>query len=282
VRPVTRRENFPVGSVLIRRDLRGAVLAFYAFARAADDAADDPGLSPSARLARLDAFEAGLDGRPSGAPEGPALLAALRPLGREGAAGHARQLLRAFRRDAVGGDCRSWDDLLAYCEDSANPVGRFLLDLHGEGRAARAPADALCTALQVLNHLQDLRDDHLALDRRYLPLDWLAEEGLGPEALGAARAAPELRRAIARALERTDALLDRAAALPGRLASRRLAGESAAILRLARGLSAALRAGDPLAARIAPSRAAFARAGLAGLVAALRPRRAGAPRGRPA
>lgn len=277
-----RGENFPVGSVLIRRDLRAVVRAFYAFARAADDAADDPRLAPAERLARIETFAAGLDGRPGGAPEGPVLIAALRSLGCEGAARHARQLLRAFRRDALGGDCRSWEDLMAYCEDSANPVGRFLLDLHGEGQEARPPADALCTALQVLNHLQDLREDHLRLGRCYLPLDWLAAEGLGPEALGAAHAAPGLRRAIDRALDRTDALLERAAALPGRLASRRLAGESAAILHLARRLSGALRRGDPLAARIAPSHGDFARAGLAGLVALIRPAWAGVPRGGPA
>lgn len=262
------RENFFVGSPLIRRDLRAAVHAFYRVARAADDTADDPGLAPEEKLARLDAVGRGLSGDPSGAPEARALAA----LGRPEAVRQARALLAAFRRDAGNEACRTWADLLGYCEMSANPVGRFLLDLHGESPAARPAADALCTALQVLNHLQDLREDHLGLGRHYLPLDWLDEAGLTVDALGAERLSPALRACLDRALDRCDRLLDRAGALPGLLASRRLAGEAAAILRLARGLARRLRAADPLAGRVAPSRLDFARAALAGLAAALAPR----------
>jgi squalene synthase HpnC len=265
---VTVRENFPVGSVLIRRDLRAAVHAFYRVARNADDLADDPRLPMAQKLARLDDIEAGLDGDPLGPPEARALAA----LGRPDALHHARRLLRAFRRDAVGEPCRTWADLLAYCEDSANPVGRFLLDLHGESVAGFAFSDALCTALQVLNHLQDLRPDHLWLGRHYLPLDWLEEEGATLDDLGRDRLTPALRRCVDRAFDRCDLLLQAAEPLPRVLASRRLAGESAAILRLARGLSARLRAEDPLTRVVAPSRRDMALAGLAGLATALAPR----------
>jgi len=270
---MTTGENFPVGSLLIRRDLRGVVAVFYRFARGADDVADAPDLSPEEKLRRLDLFEAGLDGRSDGAPEG----LALHRLPDPAPARHARQLLRAFRWDARGGGCETWDDLLAYCEDSANPVGRFLLDLHGEGRRAWGMSDALCTALQVLNHLQDLKDDHLRLGRHYRPARWLAEEGAGYDDLAAPALSPALRRAADRALDRCDALLDDAQGLPGALASRRLAGESATILRLARRLSARLRQGDPLAGRVAPSRLDFARAGLRGLATALAPRPPSSP-----
>ena len=263
---MTQGENFPVGSLLIRRDLRGVVAAFYRFARAADDVADAPDLPPEDKLRRLDLFEAGLDGQPDGAPEGLALSALPDPA----PARHARQLLRAFRWDAGGGSCATWGDLLAYCEDSANPVGRFLLDLHGEGRDGWGMSDALCTALQVLNHLQDLRADHLGLGRHYLPADWLAEEGATHDDLAGPALTPPLRRAVNRALDRCDALLDGARGLPGALASRRMAGEAATILWLARQLSARLRRGDPLAGRVAPSRLDFARAGLLGLGTALR------------
>jgi squalene synthase HpnC len=265
---VSARENFPVGSLLIRRDLRAVVAAFYRVARGSDDVADDPHLPPEEKLLRLDLYEAGLDGDRAGAPEAQALAA----LGLPDPVRHARQLLQAFRRDARNDECHSWGDLLDYCEDSANPVGRFLLDLHGESRTAWPHADALCTALQVLNHLQDLKADHLRLRRHYLPLNWLAEEGLGPEDLACDKMAPGLRRAVDRALDRCDALLDEAEPLPAALRSRRLAGESATILWLARRLSARLRRGDPLAGRIAPTRADFARAGLLGLATALRPR----------
>ena len=259
-------ENFPVGSLLIRRDLRGVVAAFYCFARAADDVADDPALGSEEKLRRLDHFEAGLDGLAGGAPEGLALHGMPEP------ARHARHLLRAFRWDARGGACASWADLLSYCEDSANPVGCFLLDLHGERRGAWEMSDRLCTALQVLNHLQDLKADHLQLQRHYLPAEWLAEEGATFADLAATALSPALRRAVDRTLDRCDELLDGARGLPGALASRRLAGEAATILWLARRLSARLRRGDPLAGRVAPSRLDFARAGLWGLGTVLRVR----------
>ena len=266
---MTARENFPVGSLLIRQDLRDVVAAFYAFARASDDVADAPGLTVAEKLARLDAFEAGLDGDPAGRPEG-RVLAAL-PDPRPGA--HARQLLRAFRADVAGLSCATWGELMDYCEDSANPVGRFLLDLHGESRSAWPSADALCTALQVLNHLQDLQADHLRLARHYLPADWMAEEGVTLSDLEAPALTSALRRVVDRALDRCDVLLDRSAGLSAALSSRRLAGEAATIQWLARQLSVRLRNGDPLAGRVAPSRADFARAGLRGVVRALAPRR---------
>ena len=264
---MTGGENFPVGSFLIRRDLRGVVATFYRFARAADDVADHPGLLPEEKLRRLDAFERGLDGDPAGRPEGLALAALERPE----PARHARRLLRAFHRDAQGEGCETWADLLRYCEDSANPVGRFLLDLHGEARTAWPMADRLCTALQVLNHLQDLKADHLRLGRRYLPAEWLAEEGAGSADLAGPALTPALRRALDRALDRCDGLLDGARGLPAALASRRLAGEAATILWLARRLAARLRQADPLAGRVAPSRLDFARAGARGAWTALRP-----------
>ncbi|WP_210528752.1 squalene/phytoene synthase family protein [Rubellimicrobium arenae] len=270
---MSRGENFPVGSLLIRRNLRGTVHAFYRFARAADDIADSPDLTTRDKLRRLDAFERGLDGHPDGAREGQALAA----LGRPEPARHARQLLAAFRRDAMGQDCATWDDLLAYCADSADPVGRFLLDLHGEDRAVWQLSDRLCTALQVLNHLQDLKADHQGLGRHYLPLDWMADAGATLDDLQAPAITPALRRAVDRALDRCDALLDGAAGLPEALASTRLAGETATILWLARQLAARLRRDDPIAGRVALSRADFVRAGLWGIATMIRPGRSGRP-----
>ena len=267
---MTTRENFPVGSLLIRSDLRQVVAAFYRVARDADDVADDPARSAGDKLQALDRFEAGLGGDSAGAPKALALHALNRPE----AMRHARQLLRAFRRDARNEACATWDDLLAYCEDSANPVGRFLLDLHGERREAWPLSDRLCTALQVLNHLQDLKADHLLMGRHYLPLIWMEEEQVPLTDLEAKAMSPGLRRCMDRALDRCDAMLEGARGLPGALGSRRLAAEAATILWLARRLSARLRRGDPLAGRVAPSRADFARAGAVGLWTALGPRAA--------
>lgn len=241
-------ENFPVASLLISRPLRPHVRAFYAFARAADDVADSPSLSAEEKIRRLDAFEAGLE--PGG--EAPAVS---RTLGQSLAAtgvsdGHAHALLAAFRLDAIKARHGSWDELAAYCSLSAHPVGRYMLDLHGEGPECHAASDALTAALQVLNHLQDLRDDYTRLDRIYLPLDWLAREKVEEQDLGRDRSSPGLRRVIDRALDGCDRWLDQAEPLAGLLASRRLAAEVRVIHALARRLSARLRREDPLAGRV--------------------------------
>ena len=87
---------------------------------------------------------------------------------------HARDLLTAFRMDVIKRRYRDWDDLMNYCRYSAMPVGRFVLDVHGEPRSTWPANDALCAALQIINHLQDCGKDYRDLDRVYLPLDLLA------------------------------------------------------------------------------------------------------------
>ncbi|PKP84187.1 MAG: squalene synthase HpnC [Alphaproteobacteria bacterium HGW-Alphaproteobacteria-2] len=269
-----RDENFPVGSWLIAAPLRLHVANFYTFARAADDVADARGLPAAEKLRLLDRFEAGLDAAADAPDCARRLRESLDACGVSDA--HARDLLAAFRRDAANPRCADWEDLLGYCALSAHPVGRFLLDLHGESPAqapeAYAASDALCAALQVLNHLQDIAPDCHGLDRIYLPQNWLAVERVAEADLVAPSASPGLRRVIDRALDGCDALLVRAAALPGRLRSRRLAAESAAILALARRLAAGLRRGDPLARRVALSRKDFVWAMLCGLVVFAAPR----------
>ena len=263
-------ENFPVASLLVSRRLRPHVARFYAFARGADDIADNPELAPEDKVRRLDRFEEGLDGRP-GVAAATALRASLAATGVPDR--HARDLLAAFRLDATKLRYRDWDDLLGYCELSANPVGRYLMDLHGEDQALWAPSDALCTALQILNHLQDCQADHLRLDRVYLPGDWLAGQGLDVAVLDLPAAPPGLRRVLDLCLDGCDALIATARARPARPRSRRLHAEMALITRLAARLSARLRRQDPLAGRVALSRADFARTGLAGIAALMLRRR---------
>ena len=256
-------ENFPVASRLLPARARGPVMAFYRFARAADDVADDPARGPSEKLALLDAFEAGLDGG-AGPPEASALRAAV-GCSAEGLA-PARDLLDAFRMDAAGHRYETWEDLMGYCALSADPVGRFLLLVHGEPAGTARLTDPLCSALQVLNHLQDLAEDRAQIDRVYMPGAWLSAEGVAPGDLARDAATPGLRRVIDRALDGCDALLARAAPLPGALRDAGLRAQSRATLRLAGDLSAALRRNDPLARRVQPGRwrvaAAVLRAGL--------------------
>ena len=266
--PAARRENFPVASRLLPQAARARVVAFYRFARTADDAADDPDLDTVARTARLAELERGLLGTGDPDGSGAALRTALgggRTSEDAAALDAALSLLPAFRRDARDVPCDDWDDLMDYCDSSAASVGRFLLAVHGEGPAARRPSDALCAALQVLNHLQDMGEDWRLLGRRYLPGDWMAVEGAGDDDLSRPAMTPALRRVADRTLDRTDALLLEAAALPGRIASRGLRAQAATTLHLARALSGRLRRGDPLAGRVALGRGDFARAGLRGL-----------------
>ena len=257
-----RDENFPVASRLIAPRLRPAVLAFYRFVRAADDIADSPDLQGAEKLRRLDALEAALTARGTANRLAADLAEADSSFG--AGAGEARLLLSAFRQDAVKHRYADWAELLGYCERSANPVGRFLLRLHGEGEAAAAPADALCTALQILNHLQDLVPDRDKLDRIYLPVPWM--EQAGGEARFFAPEPSERRRAVLdAALDRVDALVMQADALPARVRDRRLAAESAVTAALARRLAAKLRAADPVLGRVALGPVDFARGFAAGL-----------------
>ncbi len=172
--------------------------------------------------------------------------------------------------DAVNRPCRSWSDLLAYCRYSANPVGRFLLELHGESRDTWPASDALCTSLQILNHLQDCKDDYAKLTRLYIPLDWLTQAGLTPRALLAPAATPPLRAVLDRVLDGVDALNQRAAALPRGVANRGLRMESAVIVNVAQRLAAKLRRGDPVAGRVALSKLEKASALIVGVVRGLR------------
>ncbi|EYD70450.1 squalene/phytoene synthase family protein [Limimaricola hongkongensis] len=267
-------ENFPVGSRLLPARLRPPVHAFYAVVRAADDIADATDLDPADKHARLDLIEAGLRGRTPGDPRGHALHAALVAAGQTGLERHAIDMLAAFRADIDARPCADWDGLRAYCRSSADPVGRYLLDLHGEAEADREAADALCTALQLLNHGQDLGEDWRDLGRIYLPADWLAEAGAAPDDLGAAALTPGLRAALDRMLDCCETLLARAGALPGTVRSRRLRAEITVIRALALRLLARLRRSDPLATRVAPARGDWLRAGLRGGVVLVAPRRA--------
>jgi len=262
-------ENFPVASRLLAPRLRPHVARFYAFARAADDIADNPDLAPDDKIRRLDAFEAGLDG--SGPAKAMRLAESLAETGVPDR--HARDLLAAFRQDAVKSRYADWTELIGYCDLSANPVGRYLMDLHGEDRAAWTSSDALCTTLQILNHLQDAQRDLAQMDRVYVPLDMLAAEGLGVEALRAPAAPPGYRRVLDAILDRCDAMLERARARATRMASRRLHAETALITRLATLLSRRLRAEDPLADRVRLSKRDFADAALVGLRALATPGR---------
>ncbi len=262
-----RDENFPVGSFLLPSHLRGHVMAYYAFARAADDIADNAELSGEEKVARLNDFEEALKGRPGYGDEFDKAHTLRESLAETGMSQQrAIDLLIAFRQDAIKSTYHSWNDLLGYCKYSANPVGQFLLDLHGEAPEKYIYSDALCTALQILNHLQDCGDDLEEIKRCYIPQDWMAENGTRTEDLKAPSLTAGMRTTLTQMLDGVDDLLATAKLLPPALSSRRLAMESSVIVKLATRLSAKLRRRDPLAERVSLSKMDFAIAGLGGAV----------------
>ena len=247
-------ENFPVGSLLISKKLRPHVHAFYVFARMGDDIADNGDLAPADKVARLERMAAVLTGAAeTGSPSAAALRVSQAQTGVTDR--HSLDLLEAFKQDAVKLRYASWDELLDYCRLSAMPVGRQVLDLHGESVDTHAPSDALCAALQVLNHLQDCQDDLASMDRCYLPQDMMDAEGTGLADVRGAAATPGLRRVIDRLLDAVDRLNDAAEALPRRVRDRRLRVETGTIVALSRRLAARLRREDPIAGRVKLSKA---------------------------
>jgi squalene synthase HpnC len=259
-------ENFPVASRLIHPRHRPAIFAFYEFVRTADDIADHPSLAESDKLELLDRLEQSLldDNQPG--PEALRLREALAE--RNLSPRHAQDLLAAFRTDVTKSRYRDWDDLMGYCRYSAMPVGRFVLDVHGERRETWQASDRLCAALQVINHLQDCGRDYRQLNRVYIPLDVLESNGESAEALGRSRASPGLRDCVRQLSDRVVQLLRAAEPLALLVDNVRLALEISVIHRLAGALVHRLMGSDPLSERVHLTTAEAAAAGLIAVVQA--------------
>ncbi len=171
---------------------------------------------------------------------------------------HASELLIAFRLDATKQRYATLTELYEYCRYSAAPVGRYVLDLHRESHKAHAPSDALCSALQVLNHLQDCAMDLETLDRCYLPEEMLAEFGSSVADLRKPFATPGLRKVFDSLLHRVERMTRFASDLPKRTRDRRLRLETAVIVGLAKRLANRLQRQDPLAAPVKLTKRDFA------------------------
>jgi squalene synthase HpnC len=264
-----RDENFPVASWLIDTRHRGIILAFYEFVRVADDIADHAVLGAGEKLEQLDRLEADLLGKGDANAEAVRLRGALAERGLPPR--HAQDLLTAFRMDVTKLRYQNWDDLIHYCSFSAMPVGRFVLDVHGESRATWPANDALCAALQINNHLQDCAKDFSELNRVYIPLDGFAAANSSPSELGGARATPALLRCIHDLAARNEHLLGEGENFSASIDNTRLALEVSVIHTYARRIVAMLRQRDPLSERVHLSKTQFALYGLASvLITALR------------
>ncbi len=261
-----RDENFPVASLLIKARHRGAILAFYEFVRIADDIADHPKLSRGDKLAHLDGLEATLLGH----SDGEAVAIRLRTMLEERGLSprHAQDLLTAFRMDVTKLRYRDWNDLIEYCSFSAMPVGRFVLDVHGEPRSTWRASDALCAALQINNHIQDCGSDYRDLDRVYIPQDMLAAAGARIEELGAARSSPALLQCLHGLAGRTDGLLRDSLGFAAQVNDFRLGLEVSVITALARRILQLIQSRDPLSENVHLSKFGVMGGTLAGVAAA--------------
>ncbi len=219
---VDHYENFPVASILLPRRLVPAVEAIYAFARSADDLADEGDAAPAERLAALQAYDAALDAIEAGAPQDDPLFRRLalvlatfelplQPL---------RDLLSAFKQDVVTTRYPDFPRVLDYCRRSANPVGRLMLALYRVGdETSLRESDAICTALQLINFWQDVAID-IAKGRIYLPLDDLARFGVTQDAIEQGSMGPNWRALMRFEVERARALMLEGAPLATRLPGR--------------------------------------------------------------
>jgi squalene synthase HpnC len=243
-----RDENFPVASWIIHPRHRALILAFYNFVRTADDIADHATLGAPEKLAYLDLLETELLGQGDSQPEAVNLRRALAQ--RSMPPRHALDVLIAFRMDVTKLRYENWDEVIHYCRYSAMPVGRFMLDVHGESTSTWAASDALCAGLQINNHLQDCGKDYRDLNRVYLPRDALAAAGASVEALGREQSSAPLLQCLHALAVRTEALLNQSKSLSAEVKDVRLGIEVSVIQTFADKIVRLLKVRDPLSARV--------------------------------
>jgi len=249
------------------------ILAFYNFVRTADDIADHATLGGPEKLAYLDLLEAELLGRGDSQPEAVNLRRALAL--RSMSPRHALDVLIAFRMDVTKLRYESWDEVVHYCRYSAMPVGRFMLDVHGESMSTWAASDALCAGLQINNHLQDCGKDYRDLNRVYLPRDALAAAGASVEELGQGRASAPLLQCLQALAARTEVLLNESRSLSAEVKDFRLGLEISVIQRFADRIVQLLKVRDPLSETVHLSPAELLIHSVGGIVSELTRRAVG-------
>jgi squalene synthase HpnC len=268
-----RDENFPVASWIIHPRHRALILSFYNFVRTADDIADHATLAADEKLRYLDLMEAELLGNGDTQPEAVNLRRALAE--RAMPPRHALDVLVAFRMDVTKLRYDNWDDVIHYCRYSAMPVGRFMLDVHGESTSTWAASDALCAGLQINNHLQDCAKDYKDLNRVYLPRDALASSGASVEMLGEAKSPPALLACLQALAVRTEALLDESKSLGAEVRDFRLGIEISVIQAFADRIVGMLKVRDPLSERVHLSKPELLGQSIGGMVSEMIRRAAG-------
>ena len=243
-----KQENFPVGSWFLSKKIRPQILVFYKFARAADDIADSPILSSKEKIKRLNLFEKALKGNVLKIDK----ALKLKKICLENKIGinHPLNLLKAFKKDAVKKRYKNWSELINYCKFSAVPVGRFVIDLHKEVKESYKYSDPLCIALQILNHIQDCKEDYNKIDRVYLPNNFLKKYNVKLSQLKKNYTEKNLRLALDDILFQTNKLIVKAEKNKKIMKNKKLANETTFILEIAKSLLKLLKKNDPLKNKI--------------------------------
>ena len=246
-----KQENFPVGSWLLSQKIRFKILIFYKFARAADDIADSANLSSNEKIKRLNLFKKAIESNKSNKIK-ISRVVDLRKICIKNKIkiNHALNLLKAFKQDAIKKRYKNWSELIRYCKYSAVPVGRFMIDLHKEKQKAYKYSDPLCIALQILNHLQDCKEDYENLDRVYLPMQFLKKYNVKLSQLKKNVTEKNLRLVFNEILKNTEKLIIEAGKNKKNMKHKHLSLETSFILEIAKKLLQLLKNNDPLKKKV--------------------------------
>ena len=263
----SKDENFPVASWIISNRLRPHIKKFYLFARSADDIADNPNLSAKEKIRRLNIFQSVLIGKIKNEKKCPKAASLKKSNNDFGITSmHGKKLLAAFKQDAIKLRYKNWKELIGYCNLSAAPVGRHILDLHGESKKIYKYSDNLCNALQIINHIQDCKEDYIKLNRIYLPQSWIREQKIKNSELRKDESRKELKIVIGKTLRGVETLLERSSLLSKKIKDPRLSVEAEIIYRIARKLTEELKIKDPIRKKIRLSKLSFLLCGVNGLL----------------
>ena len=246
-----KQENFPVGSWLLPQKIRLKILIFYKFARAADDIADSPNLSSNEKIKRLNLFKKAIKSNKNNKIK-ISKVEDLRKICIKNKIkiNYALNLLKAFKQDAIKKRYKNWSELIRYCKYSAVPVGRFVIDLHKEKQKAYKYSDPLCIALQILNHLQDCKEDYENLDRVYLPMQFLKKYNVELSQLKKNVTEKNLRLVFNEVLKNTEKLIIEAGKNKKNMKHKHLSLETSFILEIAKKLLQLLKNNDPLKKKV--------------------------------
>lgn len=260
------QENFPVGMMVFGKDKRRLIFDYYKFARYGDDIADNPKLKPRDKVEKLYELEDIFLGNKSYKGQKLKFAQTLKDeFNRfQLSSSLATDLLIAFRKDAMGFQYQTWGQLVDYCKYSAAPVGKFMLAVHGESASTYLPATSLCAALQIVNHVQDIKYDAEVLGRVYIPEEILKKHHLKASDLTKSQSPLNLRKAIEEILEKTQGMLKDGELLPSIIRSLSLRTEVCIILSLTNIMIKKILKGDVLAEEIKLSRGDWFRAVVSG------------------